>query len=142
MKLSHCILMSLIDGKPRTWKELYPYLKRRVNPSTATRTYLLDTRRNDGVSDMPLERQIVVGTGRLIRGSIWQLTSKGYITKTQPSNGEVGRDTLVIQITPKGANFVRTSKQTAGAIWKELRHAVEHGWASIYLGFPEPEPEE
>jgi hypothetical protein len=125
--------MALSDGKPRTWKELYPYLSKRINPNMATRSYMQEkVKRWKNPSFLELPEQIKYGTGRLLQACLWSMHKQGTIERTMPTNGD-GREAIVVKITEKGLEYLRTSKQTAGGVWKEMRHAVEHGWVKFNL---------
>jgi hypothetical protein len=138
VKLSHRILMYLLDGEPHKLGEFYDEIMNSIDPKMAVRKYAASAVTLDGKD---LCNVIHEGKERTIDATLWimaQENAKGregdpaYITLER--NGAGNQKAIVLQLTPSGLDKIRNVRPGSGvegAIFKELRDLWHHGRVAL-----------
>ena len=151
------LLLILMDGKEHRLGDFFDFLTEEIDPTLAVRTYQGDSfrkrrKQEKGIAPRAsLERQINLGLWRKAQQTISYYRKKGIIeiTYSDPTY-ERGRTELnadaILQLTPEGYDFLRTSKHVFGEMLNWIRKEFEEGNVRILweyvdynpLGSPSP----
>lgn len=139
MKMLNCLLLTLMDGKPKRVKDLMSYLRRQVDPSLAVRVYLKRKTEPDRRIKVPLlerlekvptlEIQQDTGTRRVIVRQISNARVGGLISCDRSKGSRI--EEWTITLTDKGRQVILSTHREG--IWEELRHAINMGWVTLNL---------
>lgn len=152
MRLSNCILITLLDGEPHSTQEIYPYVAKRIDPSKAVRTYNIILKANRKKREaktgrptvvrkvLPKEKQVEKGSWQIFSSSLWHLTKKGIVAVT----AEPDVKNRSVQLTAFGKALLSLSggrNSVLHYLWKELKKWYAEGMVRISLnGIPGETP--